>query len=80
MTGMGNRIKILRESKGLTQTDVAIYCGVTRAAIAQWEAADHVDIKLQPWLKLLELLSADPYWIVYGANKPKQGMRRSGET
>lgn len=74
MDGMGKRIRTLRESKGLTQSQLADKVGVTRAAIAQWEAADHVDIKLQPWLALLEVLSVeDPAWLVYGPqNKLKQ--------
>lgn len=79
MNGMGNRIKVLRESKSLTQQDLAEAVGVTRAAIAQWEAADYVDIKLQPWLRLLEVLSADPYWLVYGPDRPKAGTKRSAE-
>lgn len=76
MDGMGNRIRILRESKRLTQSALAKQVGVTRAAIAQWEASDHVDIKLQPWLKLLEVLSADPHWIVFGPSKLKPGTPR----
>jgi DNA-binding XRE family transcriptional regulator len=78
MDGMGDRIKMLRESKGLTQQQLAEIVGVTRAAIAQWEASDHVDIKLQPWLKLLDALGADPHYLVYGPNRPKSG-RRSGD-
>lgn len=79
MNGMGERIKMLRESKGLTQHDLAIQVGVTRAAIAQWEASDHVDIKLQPWLKLLEVLGADPHYLVYGPNSPKSGRQKRSD-
>lgn len=34
---VGTRIRALRRARGLTQDDLALACGVSRSAVAQWE-------------------------------------------
>ena len=34
---VGARIRSLRRARGMTQDDLAIACGVSRSAVAQWE-------------------------------------------
>ena len=34
----GNTLRRLRASKGLSQADLAVDCGVTRGAVIRWEA------------------------------------------
>jgi transcriptional regulator with XRE-family HTH domain len=79
MNKMGERIRTMRESKALTQEGLSDQVGVTRAAIAQWEAADHVDIKLQPFLKLLDVLSVDAHWLVYGLHNKSRLNTKNAE-
>lgn len=37
-----NRIKKLREEKGLTQSQIAIKIGTSQAAVALWETKDYM--------------------------------------
>jgi transcriptional regulator with XRE-family HTH domain len=49
---MGTRIKVLRESRGWTQSELAQRCGVTGAAVSQWEGGVVANIKLKAFLQL----------------------------
>ena len=71
MESMGDRIKMLRESRGLTQTDLGRLVGVSRAAVAQWENDSVQNIRLPTFLALLEALAADPIWLVHGTTERK---------
>ncbi len=71
METMGNRIKLLRERRGLTQTRLGKLVGVSRAAVAQWENDSVQNIRLPTFLALLEALAADPIWLGHGTTERK---------
>lgn len=69
MQTMGDRIRALREARGLTQTQLGEYCGVSKSAVSQWEDGTTTDIKLVPFLKLLDALKTDGHYLVYGPDR-----------
>jgi transcriptional regulator with XRE-family HTH domain len=69
METMGDRIKTLREARGLTQLDVGQYCGVSKGAVSHWENGVTADIKLKTFLRLLEILKTDYEYLVFGAER-----------
>jgi transcriptional regulator with XRE-family HTH domain len=66
---MGTRIRTLREARGLTQTDLAMAVGVTKAAVSAWETGYSANIKLKTFLRVLEVL---------GVSKPESLIRGMG--
>lgn len=81
---MGARIKTLRESKNMTQTELGAACGVSRSCVSQWEADKIENIKLQTFLTLLTVLSTDFQYLIFGPTRraaPKlPGGKANGET
>lgn len=73
MESMGDRIKNLRIARGLTQPELAEICGVTKSAVSQWEDGSTTDIKLVPFLKLVDALKTDGHYLVYGADRAPRG-------
>lgn len=69
METMGERIRQLRIARGLTQPELGEICGVTKSAVSQWEDGTTTDIKLVPFLKLLDALKTDGHYLVYGAER-----------
>ena len=70
---MGTRIRRLRESRNLTQDQLATRCGVARSAVHQWETGESENIKLQPWLRLLRTLEVSAHYLVFGSETPPKG-------
>ena len=73
METMGDRIKMLRESKDYTQAELGALVGVTKSAVCQWENGQTANIKLQTFLRLLDVLGTKYEYLVYGAAKPSRG-------
>lgn len=76
---MGDRIKVLRQARGLTQLEVAQFCGVTDASVSQWERGSTANIKLATFVKLCEVLRTDSHYLIFGADRkpsPDDGKRR----
>jgi len=69
METMGQRIKRLREARGLTQQQLATLVGVTKGAVSQWEGGGVDNIRLVNLLKLLTALSTDTAYLVYGPDR-----------
>lgn len=80
MDNMGDRIRQLRVARGMTQTELATMCGVTKSAVSQWENGHTANIRLQAFLRLVEALQTDPQYLIWGPSRnPRQGaMRRQG--
>jgi transcriptional regulator with XRE-family HTH domain len=76
METMGDRIKMLRQSKGLNQSQLADAVGVSREAVSQWENGATENIKLQPFLRLYAILGTSPEYLVYGPEAPPRGGSR----
>lgn len=70
METMGDRIRRLREARGLTQTQLGELCGgVTRSAVSQWEDASTSNIKVKTFLALCDALGTDAHYLAYGADR-----------
>ena len=67
---VGARIRMLRQSRGMTQQDLAQACDVTRSAVAQWET-DRAGQLRSHISKIAETLGVDTEFLLHGA--------RSGE-
>ena len=66
---LGTRIRTLREAGGLTQTDLAVAIGVTEAAVAAWETGNSLNLKLQTFLRILDVLGvAEPEYLIRGTD------------
>jgi transcriptional regulator with XRE-family HTH domain len=78
MPTMADRIRSLREARGMTQTALAQVVGVTRAAVSQWESGLVANIKLQTFLKLCEALHTDPQYLIFGNDRGRTKHRPSG--
>jgi transcriptional regulator with XRE-family HTH domain len=63
---MGDRIRELRTSKGMTQTDLAEICGVTKAAVSAWETEYTENIRLRALLALTKALDTSVEYLVDG--------------
>lgn len=69
METMGQRIRQLRNSKKLTQLQLAKLLSVTKGAVSQWEAGDIANPKLHTALRLCEVLGTDIAYLVYGPGR-----------
>jgi transcriptional regulator with XRE-family HTH domain len=67
--GMADRITMLREARGLSVMQLGDLCGVTRAAVHQWESGATANIKLEPFLRLVEALGTTPHYLVFGEHR-----------
>jgi transcriptional regulator with XRE-family HTH domain len=66
---MGDRIKVLRQARNLTQEQLADRVGVTKSAVSQWEGGNVANIKLQTFFRLLEILQTDYQYLVFGPDR-----------
>jgi DNA-binding transcriptional regulator YiaG len=66
---LGTRIRTLREAGGLTQMDLALAIGVTEAAVSAWETGNSLNLKLQTFLHILDVLGvAEPEYLIRGTD------------
>jgi transcriptional regulator with XRE-family HTH domain len=56
----------LRNAKGLSQTELAKICGVTKAAVSAWETGYSENIRLRALLALKNALGTTIEYIVEG--------------
>jgi transcriptional regulator with XRE-family HTH domain len=63
---MGERIRMLRLARGLSQQQLADRLGVTTGAVSQWESSSTENIKLRTFLELCEVLVVTPHYLVLG--------------
>jgi transcriptional regulator with XRE-family HTH domain len=73
METMGDRIRVLREARKLTQEQLGKLVGVSKSAVSQWEDGSTKNIKLVTFLALLEALRTDHEYLVYGAGRQASG-------
>lgn len=76
METMGDRVKRLREARGLTQPALArllISMGapstLTKAAIAKWENGDTQNMKNSTFILLGKALGTDPEYLLWGQDR-----------
>lgn len=75
METMGDRIKQLREARGLTQQQLGSQVGVTKSAVSQWEDGSTKNLKLETFLRTVDVLHTDAEYLIWG---PDRGASRGG--
>lgn len=75
MDTMGDRIRVLREAKGWTQSQLADRltargARVTFSAVSQWERGETQNIKLHLFLALVAELGTTHEYLVHGPSDP----------
>lgn len=75
MQTMGQRIRMLREAKGWTQTQLAERitargAQVSFSAVSQWERDETANIKLPAFLALVDELGTTHEYLVHGPSDP----------
>lgn len=69
MDTMGERIKALRQARGMTQAQLAQAVGVTKSAVSQWEIGLTENVRLRTFMALVDVLKTDVAFLVYGPNR-----------
>ena len=69
---MGQRIKTLREAKGMTQEQLAEALGVTRAAVSLWELDQTKNIKNVTFLALVQILGTTQEYLLFGPSQDRE--------
>jgi DNA-binding XRE family transcriptional regulator len=76
METMGDRIRMLRHSKGWTQQELGDRIGVSKVSVYQWERGITSDIKLRTFLKLVEELGTNTHYLLFGPEASRTQPRR----
>lgn len=79
MQTMGDRIKLLREARGLSQERLADLVGVTKGAVSQWESGGTENIKLVNFMKLCGELLTDPHFLIFGSSRAPEPAGNPGD-
>ena len=74
MTSIYENLKLLRQSKGLTQADVAEAISVTRQTISSYESG-RTQPDLETLMRLAEIYQTDLHDILYGGNRLQRNLR-----
>ena len=61
---IGERIKIARENKGLTQEQLGVMCGTTKQTIFKYETGVVTNIPLDRLKRIAEVLSVTPAYLM----------------
>jgi transcriptional regulator with XRE-family HTH domain len=69
METMGDRIRTLRQARGLSQSMLAEKLGVTTGAVSHWESGNTQNIKIPTFLKLCSELGTTPHYLALGPNQ-----------
>ena len=72
METMGDRIRMLRESKGLSQEQLAQQLGISKGAVSQWELGYTKNIKNVLFLALVQILGTSQEFLLFGPDQPKK--------
>lgn len=72
---IGERMKQIREEKGLTQNEVAQRAGVTAASLSRWENEER-EPTFQNVQRIAQALGATMAEMVKEPEKPKEGFRK----
>ena len=75
---LGDRIKILRTSRKLSQEQLGKALGVSGASVSQWENGGTKDLKIENFLRFCEYFNCDPHWLAFGEESPPWSANSSG--
>lgn len=63
---VGALIKVHRNNKGLSQTEVGDYVGITKSMVSKWERGEHLEnASISKIAKLCLMLDMNPLMFVY---------------
>jgi transcriptional regulator with XRE-family HTH domain len=65
-TPIGERLKLIRKLKGMTQQQLAKAIGVDQSAISQIERGDSKSANAENLLKIAAVLNTNPQWLLTG--------------
>lgn len=77
METRGDRIKRLRQARGLTLDGLGTILGVTGAAVHKWETGDTQNMKVETFLLLADALGTDVKYLVWGETRRPAAARVS---
>jgi len=77
---IGNKIKKLRLSKGLTLEEVGNYVGVSKSTVLKWERGQIQNMRRDKIAKLAEILGTTPDIFIDGSDRTKQNISPAGFT
>jgi transcriptional regulator with XRE-family HTH domain len=69
MKTIGERIRILRIARGLSQQDLADRLGITKGAVMHWETGRTKNIRNETMLALVRILKTDQEFLLYGPTR-----------
>jgi transcriptional regulator with XRE-family HTH domain len=69
MESMGDRIRRLRQARDMSQEELGRLCGVSGAAVNQWESGATKSIRLPTVLMLMDALKTDLAYLVHGPER-----------
>jgi transcriptional regulator with XRE-family HTH domain len=72
----GERIRVARRERGLTQEDLAASVGVSRSAVAQWETGRSGQVRGN-MARIARALQVDVEYLLYG-NRPRDPLKITG--
>jgi repressor LexA len=75
---IGERIKKVREQRGVTLLDVANYLGVTEATVQRYESGNIKNLKLDTISKISEFLNVNPAYLM-GWKNVQEDVRKESE-
>lgn len=70
MAQMGNRIRMLRETLGMTQAQLAQLCQLSQGALSAYERNKVSGIPLASVMRLADALQTTIQWLAYGEAVP----------
>ena len=70
-TPIGERLKIRRRLKGMTQQQLARAVGIDQSAISQIERGDSKGATAENLLKISAILETNPQWLLTGKGDPE---------
>lgn len=62
----GDRLRVLRYTKGLSVEQLASELGVSEAAVTAWETGDTGDMGADLYLRICAYFKCDPLWLAHG--------------
>jgi transcriptional regulator with XRE-family HTH domain len=78
METMGDRIRQLRVARGYSQEELGSLVGVSKSAVSQWELGATKNIKLETFLRVVEILHTDANYLIWGKDRVRPRVGSSG--
>jgi transcriptional regulator with XRE-family HTH domain len=78
METLGQRIKRLREQRGLSQQQLATASGVSRVAVTKWESGQTANLKLGSLLSICELFRVSAEELIRGERATRASSHDAG--